>query len=144
MLHQQMRRGQGVAFSLCVLRSVRSEMFIAHVLAMDRSSFRSEMTKRYSAPKGALVTWCGPPSYKHLAPTGRVAPGESEGFQFAFTHSLSENAFLCAGHNISFQHFAKIRPMPRSFRTNSCCARASCANFPPEFTRICRSGNASR
>jgi prolyl-tRNA synthetase len=67
-------------------------MFIAHVLALDRSSFRSEMTKRYSAPKGALITWCGPASYKHLAPTGRIASDEFEGFQFAFTHLLSENA----------------------------------------------------
>jgi hypothetical protein len=28
-------------------------MFIAHVFVLDRSSFRSEMTKRYAAPKGA-------------------------------------------------------------------------------------------
>src|ERR1700694_2710694 len=73
---------------------------------------------------------------------------------FAFAPMLSENESLpisksladrklCAGHNTSSRHFAKIRLTPKSFRTNCCCARESCANFPQASILICRSGSAS-
>src|SRR5207237_3970916 len=54
---------------------------------------------------------------------------------------LGENVFLCAGHNTSFLRCAKIRLMPKSSRTNCCCALASFVNCPPESIRICRLDN---
>src|SRR5205807_2094887 len=96
-------------------------------------------------------------SYKTAQPKGGAFPHikrQSRRAWFALAPALGENESLpisksladrkpCVGHNTLFRHFAKTRLMPRSFPTSSCCARASCANFPPEFIHICHSVNAS-